>query len=298
MKDIAHNETDEILEQLERKIDKIYRNIAKEHITSVELFFSKLDSEMTPQERLLFIQNKGKFEKLINQLMKAIRKGNIESVNLINADMIKTYILNGEYGAYYIEHETGLNLKWNIFNDKTIKGILEGEINPFYKLSIDGVKDKDRIYRALKGELLQSIISGESVTKIAKRVQRVIDKNKSDSIRIARTEIGRAENAGRLETFKQGEEMGLKLKKKWISTIDSRTRGSHVNMMGETVGMDELFSNGLDYPCGNGRASEVCNCRCTMVVEFEGFEKTEYEKKLDDKIKRMSFKQWKKGKFK
>ena len=42
----------------------------------------------------------------------------------------------------------------------------------------------------------------------------------------------------------------------------------------------------------NDKGVIVHNCRCTMVVEFEGLEKSASEKKLDEAIKNQSYKQW------
>ena len=51
----------------------------------------------------------------------------------------------------------------------------------------------------------------------------------------------------------------------WIATADSRTRESHVELDGEVVGINEPFSNGLDYPGDPaGDAAETINCRCTI----------------------------------
>lgn len=52
--------------------------------------------------------------------------------------------------------------------------------------------------------------------------------------------------------------------KTWHTIIDKHTRDSHRNMDGETVPMDEYFSNGLMYPHDiDGDPSEVVNCRCS-----------------------------------
>ena len=139
---------------------------------------------------------------------------------------------------------------------------------------------------------MQSILLGESIPKIAKRVQKVTGKNMNDSIRIARTEIGRAENSGRMDSYKQAEKQGLKLTKKWLSTIDNRTRISHQHLNLQERDLDDSFSNGLMFPCDNGPASEVCNCRCTTIIEFVGLEKGAKEIDLDEKLKKMSYKQW------
>ena len=159
-------------------------------------------------------------------------------------------------------------------------------------IAYDELTDKSRIVRELTRQLTQSIILGESITKMVKRIQDVTNKNYKSSVTIARTEMTRIQNAGRMDSFKRGEALGLKLKKRWVSTIDNRTRTSHAKLMNEIVELDEPFSNGLMYPGGVGKASEVINCRCTHIVEFEEIKKSELESKLDESLKKMSYEQW------
>jgi len=55
-------------------------------------------------------------------------------------------------------------------------------------------------------------------------------------------------------------------RKKWIVT-SSDPRASHAAMDGEEVGMDETFSNGLEFPGSySGDAEEVANCRCEIAI--------------------------------
>lgn len=65
--------------------------------------------------------------------------------------------------------------------------------------------------------------------------------------------------------------MGIELRKQWMATLDSRTRDSYRELDGEKADIDGRFSNGLRYPGDpTGPASEVWNCRCTMVVALPG----------------------------
>lgn len=88
---------------------------------------------------------------------------------------------------------------------------------------------------------------------------------------IARTETMEAINTAQTEAWRQMNEAGAipleELRKVWVATRDSRTRDSHRYLNGVAVGLDERFSNGLMHPGDtSGPASEVINCRCTMVI--------------------------------
>ena len=55
--------------------------------------------------------------------------------------------------------------------------------------------------------------------------------------------------------------------KRW-QTTSSRPRKAHARLNGETVALDDQFSNGLDWPGGYlpGHPEQVAGCRCKAVV--------------------------------
>lgn len=62
------------------------------------------------------------------------------------------------------------------------------------------------------------------------------------------------------------KEKGADQVKQWCAALDSRTRSSHRNLDGQIREIDEEFSKGLQYPLDpKGKASEVVNCRCTIL---------------------------------
>ena len=71
---------------------------------------------------------------------------------------------------------------------------------------------------------------------------------------VARTEATRAFEAGQLDAYHKADMGG----KRWLSQRDGDVRPEHDALDGEEVGLDEAFSNGLQYP------SEP-NCRCTTL---------------------------------
>jgi hypothetical protein len=93
---------------------------------------------------------------------------------------------------------------------------------------------------------------------------------------IARTETIGALNASHRESFEQvigtGRVQRNEVRKIWRSTKDARTRDTHRGLDAESVGFDEVFPNGLRYPCDPlGAASEVINCRCSVDYRIDYF---------------------------
>jgi len=76
---------------------------------------------------------------------------------------------------------------------------------------------------------------------------------------IFRTEKFRAINAGE---YLEAKEVGA-VTKTWQHSTGPNPRKDHLAMTGETVGIDELFSDGEQYP-------QMVNCRCRVDYSFTG----------------------------
>lgn len=134
---------------------------------------------------------------------------------------------------------------------------------------------KKELLARLKAILSESIEDGDSVDvqveKLIKESAKVFDVlSESRAYLIARTETGGSVNLGQVATYKAN---GVG-QKEWFSTLDQRTRETHIQMMSQVVGIDESFEversdGGIDnmlYPLDpNGSAENVCNCRCVVI---------------------------------
>lgn len=294
MSDQIHKKVDKLIEEIEKELSYNYKESLKTMLKEAKKVYRELEflDEKDEKKRETLIRRSERLKKTIKKLSVELQNVNEISINIIKEGTYTCYSMNHDYGTYLIEAEAGLDTEYNLMNRESVALMLKNEVPVFTEIAYNDIVDLDTIERTLKRELIQSIMLGESINKFAERIKKVTEKNLNDSIRIARTEMTRVQNAGRMDAFKRGEKLGLKLKKRWVSTLDSRTRKSHAEMMNETVGLDEKFSNGLLYPGGNGHPSEVINCRCTHVVEFVGLEKTDKELKLSENIKKMSFERW------
>ena len=83
--------------------------------------------------------------------------------------------------------------------------------------------------------------------------------------------LNAAEQGGKLAEYEELAEEGVDIEKGWMATLDERTRDSHAEMDMEFVGVDDEFSNGLEYPCDPaGAPEEVYNCRCSLISKIDG----------------------------
>ncbi|MEV2277862.1 hypothetical protein AB0I72_19980 [Nocardiopsis sp. NPDC049922] len=82
---------------------------------------------------------------------------------------------------------------------------------------------------------------------------------------IARTEVTAAAGFG---TREAGQQTGRPMVKTWRT--GSNPRSSHARVDGETVALDDLFSNGARWP-GDSRldTEDRANCNCSMEIDTE-----------------------------
>lgn len=297
--DKAHKYTDKQLAKLENEIEQVYNKALKELNKQLEKTLIKINLNKDPNKLYAQLAKEKRLRVLISNLTEELSRANKIAIQIMNNELIDVYGYNHDYEAYSIENLSGADLSFTLLNNQVIKTILEEESNAFALIAIDDLTDKADIIRKLKREVLSGLLIGESITDISKRIEKITNKKKNDSIRIARTETTRIQNNARLDAMKHAEKKGLDISKRWLATMDARTRSSHQHVNGEIVRMNESFSNGLEFPGDpNGNPREVANCRCTMTTEFNGFEKTKEELKLDEDLKKMSFEEWQERKKK
>ena len=138
---------------------------------------------------------------------------------------------------------------------------------------------RTRAIAIAKKVVAQGLEQGLSIDNIAAMLkQRYYNDALYRSVRIARTEVIAASNAGSLHGALS---TGLAIKKVWLATKTGHTRESHMLMDRKAVDMQEYFdvpiisnsgivegSEKLMHPGDpKGSAGNVINCRCTVVYE-------------------------------
>ena len=192
----------------------------------------------------------------------AAKLANIDKAarEIVNGRLSNVYALNYNYLA----GELPKAYAYGLITPQTVKGLLDRQLD-FWKAK---AYNADRMNK----EVLQGILQGESMQKIAGRFKNVFGGSMADAMRYARTAVTYAENNGRFDSYLEAEAKGIVMKKVWTATHDSRTRDSHSAIDGEMVDLNQTFGNGLRFPGDpDGRPEEVYNCRCAMGARIIGF---------------------------
>lgn len=300
MTDKAHALTDKEIERMERHLSVIYARAEKELTEKAEKYFAqfeKLDEQkralvdagkMTEQEYKLWRQGKmmtGKhWQEMKAQAAQELLNANRTAMAYINDQLPGVYAIN------YNSVADGVNgqikgVSFELVDANTVKNLATSDKTLLPYKYVDGKKDVRWNTQKVNSEIMQGIIQGENIPKMAKRLSNVTEMNRTSAIRNARTTVTSAENKGRMDMLHEACDKGVEMEKIWRATSDARTRDSHAALDGESVGIDDEFDNGLMYPGDpDGDPSEVYNCRCTLVYKVIGFKKNEVEQYRRDQI--------------
>lgn len=322
--DEAHLLTEKELAKLEKRIAKLYRDASKEMQTTIDDYFSsfaKRDKEMKAligstvngkewtkenykQWRLNQIGRGKRLEALRNKLAERVTQANETAVAYTNDTTPGIYSLNRNYTAYTIEQVSDA-ADFTLWDEQTVKrlAVEQPDLMPYYpkKQALKRGIDLEYGKKQITASITSSILQGKSIKGIADDLQgRITTMSRASAIRTARTAVTGAQNAGRMDSYKAAEDMGIKLKKEWLATLDGRTRHSHAMLDGEQVAQDAKFSNGCQFPGDpQGPPWEVYNCRCTLIAAVDGVDTSDAQRWARDPetgerklVSDMSYQEW------
>ena len=285
MADTAHRLTDEKLEEMEKRLSAIYSRAEKEIGKRWKEYLAESQAEIDELQKAYDLAKKGGDAKEIRKagialsrakkdrtLMDSRFKALTETTAAQLANVNKTALayINGQLPEVYSINYNALEpsvdgvggYTFALVDADTVKNLATTDKSILPYKQLDEKTDIRWNIKKMNAEVLQGILQGEPMDKIAGRLSKVADMNETAAIRNARTMVTGAENKGRQDSYARATSDGIILQKEWIATNDSRTRHSHAALDGAIVDQDKKFDNGLMYPGDpSGRPEEVYNCR-------------------------------------
>lgn len=300
--DPGHRETDELLAWLERDISDLYAEVAADVEEKLRDYLRRFEikdktwqkwvkeGKKTPEEyqrwRTGQIMMGKRWEEMRSTLAEDLTNADQIARSIINGYTPEAYALNHNYATYEVEHGAQVDTSYTLYDRQTVERLLRDnpELIPGpgkdAQKTIDAAaaigKDLRWNRQHIQSAVLQGIVQGESIPKIASRMQQVAEMDRKAAIRTARTAMTGAQNAGRVDGYKRAESMGIKMRQQWVATLDGRTRHEHRILDGQTAPVDGYFEvegERIRYPGDPAAAPHlVYNCRCGLKASLEGFE--------------------------
>lgn len=323
--DYGHKWTDEELKKLEKKIAKIYAQATKETQKKLDDYLAAFKVKdkikrdqlakgiITQQEydhwRTGQIMMGKRWEEMKDTLAEDMHTANLKAASMTREFTYDAYALNHNYGTFEVEKGSLIDTSYTLYDRHTVERLVRDDPQllppPGKKVSKAIAEGRAKLWnkQQIQSVMTQSILQGESIPKIATRLAETVgDSNRKAAIRNARTMTTGAENAGRVDSYKRAESMGIKMQQMWVATLDGRTRHEHRQL--DTVKVDvgkpfEVEGYTIHFPGDPTAAPEmVYNCRCTLVGVVAGTDlaagKFERRSKLGD----MTYEEWKDAKRK
>lgn len=319
MKDEGYEETEKLLHALEVRISKEYKKASEEAQEKLDDYLRRfrikdelkkkaLDAKLITKHdyiewRKQQIMVGKRWEELRDRLARDYSHANDIAKDIMRKSMPEIYAVNRNYGMYQVEKEAGINTSFTLYNTQAVEHLMKD--NPQI-LPDPGKKVSKRIAQGLdvrwnrqqiQSVMMQSILLGDAIPDIARKLAYTVgDSNHKAAIRNARTMTTGTQNAARVASMKDAQDIGVKLQQQWLAVHDGRTRHSHRAIDYEIQEVDHEFSNGCRYPGDPaGPPSETWNCRCSVRALVDGLE-PRARKYQDPLIEGMTYDEWKNAK--
>ena len=133
----------------------------------------------------------------------------------INGTTPKVFAENANREAYKIEKGLKGSVSFSLIDDDALQKIMTGNAVEFNAKWKDTFTDPPKIYNWTYSKVQDSVyigmLKGESMKKVADRIQQVTGSDEATAIRNARTSVISASNQGKMATFERAAKMGINL---------------------------------------------------------------------------------------
>lgn len=297
------NYIDKLINQADKEIETLFAKRLKEIKQIIANMYEKYDRD-EPQVTWTEFNKYNRLNKELNRIGQMLSQDYREVAKAIKQSQQNVYIEKYMMSLFLYEVASQTSMNFDIPTTQTIQTAIEQPIE-FIKLVPTLQKHRDDTLKRIRMHITQGIMSGEGYSKIAKALRDDLGMAKAQSVRVARTETGRALSQAGLDSAMVAKDNGLDMKKRWYATKDTRTRDTHRHLDGASVEIEDNFhSSGCVGPApklfiGVASAKENINCRCKLLYYIDEDElPTTMRTKEDGVIPFTNYREWEKNKRK
>ena len=321
MADFGVNYTDAELKKFEKKINTVYKQAevdikkkmkdfnakykVKEAKHLNELAEGKITQDQFDGWKAGQVFQGKQWQAKKDQIADTLLHANETATNIMNGQMTNIFAVNANFMSYSLETGANVNFGFGLYDSATVSNLLKNDPQLLPNKKVNKAKDNAWNRKKIARQTTLGIIEGEDLDTIANRLGNVLGiQNKNAMLTQARTAMTSAQNAGREASLDAAKELGINVNKKWMCTLDNRTRDQHRRLDGQTKPTNKPFEIDnlkIRFP-GDPQAhpSLVWNCRCTMIGDLVDYPST-YDRydNIDGKpIKGMTYQEWAEAKAK
>lgn len=251
-------------------VDILFATLLKAILVDLEVIYRNYKSE-DHNATWAEINKHKRINKILNRIEDMANDDFKTVVKVIQKSQENIYIEEHNASLFIHEKETQLKIDFDVPSTEQIHTALE---QPLDKLKVDKtVKKHEKDFKnKVRIIITQGLINGNGYGKVAKEIERQTEISKKRAQSIVRTEAHRSQSQAKLDSANELKKNGFEPKKRWHSTLDERTRGTHRHLDGVVKDIDEPFeSSGCKGQApglfvGLSSAKENINCRCSMLI--------------------------------
>ena len=324
-KDIGHEETEEVLSDLEKRINAEYKQAEEEITEKLNAYVAKFEKkdalkqqavangQITQSEYLEWrvgqIAMGNRWEEMKDTIATDLTNTSQIAKSITYGHMPEVYAINHNYGTFQVESLTHIDTSYTLYDAQSVERLFDDEATIYHKAgkkvtaAINRGEQKAWDKKNVQSVMIQSLLQGESIGQIATRLSKAVgETDRKAAIRNARTMTTGVENAGRVDSYKRAEEMGIELEQEWLASLDGRTRHEHRLLDGQRVKVGEKFKVAgyeIAYPADpTAPAFLVYNCRCTLIAALAGHTKDASDTSIrnTNHMEEETYEEWKESK--
>ena len=223
MADKAHRLTDEKLEEMEKRLSAIYSRAEKEIGERWKEYLAEAQAEIDELQKAYDLAKEGgdpkeirkagrklskakrdrtlmnnRFKDLTERTAAELSNVNKTALAYINGQLPEVYSINYNVLAPTVDGVGGYSFA--LVDADTVKNLSTTDKSLLPYKELDEKKDIRWNVKKMNAEVLQGIVQGEPMDRIASRLSKVIGMDETAAIRNARTMVTGAENKGRQDT--------------------------------------------------------------------------------------------------
>lgn len=281
MTDYGHEYAEGKLLLIEKRVCKEYRiayNETREKLNKYLDGFKNTDAQarkaLSEKEyrewRRLKIMAGERWRRMLDTIAEDYAHAREVAASIVQGELYDVFAVNANVTEWDIETGLGADYGFTLYDKNTVARLLQDDPDILPAAPKSTPKELRWNRQKITSAILQGVLQGESIPNLSKRLRTVENMGIAQSVRAARTAVTGAQNAGRQVVYNKAKEMGLPIKKRWIATLDGRTRHEHGMADGQTVDLDDFFVIGgekLMHPADFSHGASgwnIYNCRCTM----------------------------------
>ena len=252
-------------------LQKALESVNDDEIGELATAFLRGNRAMTPEEARETLQSMLQSKVYQKRYQEALKKqvgGVLDTMHDKEFKIVSDYLTecyeNGFIGTLYDLQGQGIPLCFPMDQEAMVRAVqLDSKISKGLYTRLG--EDVNLLKRRITAEVSRGISTGMTFKQVAQQLAAKTKIGYNNAVRIARTEGHRINSQSTMDACFKAKDKGADVVKQWDSTLDSRTRESHMIVDGEIRELDKPFSNGLMFPGDpDGGAAEVINCRCRL----------------------------------